>query len=137
MGDRHDMTVMYEEHQEIPLSTAPIKALVFDLMGTCLNWHSTISPVLEDATASSSDRTRSSSPKALAWRHRFFNEIHRRFEADLPPEDIDETHRRTLLDLLGSGGGTMESDKVEACVKAWHSQKGKSYPLKDQSHLTS
>ena len=112
--------------QENPLSAAPIKALIFDLMGTCLDWYSTVSPILKDAV-SSSNETESSSPNALAWRHRFFNEIHSRFEAGLPQEDIDETHRRTLLALLHSGGWTMEADKLEACVRAWHSQKGSCY----------
>ena len=115
---------MPESHQENPLSTAPIKALIFDLMGTCLDWYSTVSPILKEAV-SSWNETGSRSPNALAWRNRFFNEIHSRFEAGLPPEDIDETHRRTLLALLQSGGWTLEADKIEACVRAWHSQKGK------------
>jgi hypothetical protein len=106
-----------------PLSEAPIKALIFDLMGTCLDWHSTVSPILKEAV-SSSNEIGSRSPNALSWRHRFFNEIHSRFEAGLPQEDIDETHRRTLLALLRGEGWTMDDDKVEACVRAWHSQKG-------------
>jgi hypothetical protein len=117
---------MSETHEKSPLPAAPIKALIFDLMGTCLDWHSTVSPILKDAV-SSSNEIGSSSPNALAWRHRFFNEIHSRFEAGLPQEDIDETHRRTLLALLNSGGWTMEADKVEACVRAWHTQKGNFY----------
>jgi hypothetical protein len=115
---------MSKAHQEKPFSGAPIKALIFDLMGTCLDWHSTVSPILKEAV-SSSNEIGSSPPNALAWRHRFFKEIHRRFEAGLPQEDIDETHRRALLALLHNGGWTMEPDKVEACVKAWHSQKGR------------
>jgi hypothetical protein len=113
-------------HQEDPPSRAPIKALIFDLMGTCLDWHPTVSPILKEAV-SSSNEIGSSPPNALAWRHRFFNEIHSRFEAGLPQEDIDETHRRTLLALLHDGGWAMEPEKVEACVRAWHSQKGNSY----------
>lgn len=109
--------------QENPLSTTPIKALIFDLMGTCLDWHSTVSPILKEAVSPSND-IGSRSPNALVWRHMFFNEIHSRFEAGLPPEDIDETHRRTLLALLRSGGWTLEADNVETCVRAWHSQKG-------------
>lgn len=117
---------MSETHQHSPLSTAPIKALIFDLMGTCLDWYSTVSPILKDAV-SSSNEIGSSLPNALSWRHRFFSEIHSRFEAGLPQEDIDETHRRTLLALLRSGGWTMDTDKVETCVRAWHSQKGNFY----------
>ena len=114
---------MPKAQEQSYLSTIPFKALIFDLMGTCLDWHSTVSPILKDAV-SSSNEVGSSSPNALSWRHRFFDEIHRRFEAGLPQEDIDETHRRTLLALLRSGGWTMGADKLEACVRAWHSQKG-------------
>jgi len=123
---------MSEARRESPLSTAPIKALIFDLMGTCIDWYSTVSPILKDAV-SSSDGAGPSPPNALAWRHMFFQEIHNRFEAGLPQEDIDETHRRTLLALLGER--TMEADKVEACVRAWHSQKGRAIvvSLSDQT----
>jgi hypothetical protein len=91
-------------------------------MGTCLDWHSTVSPVLEDVL-SSPDGARVPF-NALSWRHAFFREIHTRFEAGLPQEDIDETHRRTLLELLHRSERKMDDDKVEACVRAWHSQKG-------------
>jgi hypothetical protein len=124
---------MPEVHPENPLSRAPIKALIFDLMGTCLDWHSTVSPILKDAVSSSNEI--GSSPNALAWRHMFFKEIHSRFEAGLPQEDIDATHRRTLLALLHSEGWTLETDKVETCVKAWHSQKGNYYFLIDRMGL--
>jgi FMN phosphatase YigB (HAD superfamily) len=113
---------MAEKLQANPISITPVKALVFDLMGTCLDWHSTVSPVLEDVL-SSPDGARVPF-NALSWRHAFFREIHTRFEAGLPQEDIDETHRRTLLELLHRSERTMDVDKVEACVRAWHSQKG-------------
>jgi FMN phosphatase YigB (HAD superfamily) len=113
---------MIEKLQADPLSTTPVKALIFDLMGTCLDWYSTVSPVLEDALSSPDEATLPFN--ALNWRHAFFHEIHTRFEAGLPQEDIDETHRRTLLALLHGSERTMDSAKVEACVRAWHSQKG-------------
>jgi FMN phosphatase YigB (HAD superfamily) len=113
---------MSQEHQEGPLSAAPIKALVFDLMGTCLDWYSSVNPVLKDALLSSGGEEQGTT---LFWRQSFFREIHKRFEASLPQEDIDETHRRTLLAILQAKGLTVEADKVEACVRAWHSQKGR------------
>jgi hypothetical protein len=114
---------MTEKLQEAsPLSTTPVKALIFDLMGTCLDWFSTVSPVLEDGLPSPDGAKLPFN--ALSWRRAFFHEIHTRFEAGLPHEDIDETHRRTLLALLQSTGHTMDTDKVEACVRAWHSQEG-------------
>lgn len=119
---------MSEARQESPLSGGPIKALIFDLMGTCLDWHSTVSPILKEAVSSSND-IGSRPLNALSWRHMFFNEIHSRFEAGLPQEDIDETHRRTLLALLRREGWTLGDEKVEACVRAWHSQKGVPYLL--------
>jgi FMN phosphatase YigB (HAD superfamily) len=109
---------MPEQHQESPLSAAPIKALIFDLMGTCLDWYSSVDPVLKEMILSSGGTD--SRGRTLGWRIRYFKEIQRRFEAGLPQEDIDETHRRTLL-----ASDTMDADKVEACVRAWHSQKGR------------
>lgn len=115
---------MTESPPSNPLSNAPVKALIFDLMGTCLDWHTAVSPVLKDALA-----TQDGNPtfNALSWRHAFFDEIHVRFKAGLPQEDIDDTHRRTLLALLRCTGRAMDDDKVEACVKSWHSQTGESY----------
>lgn len=106
------------------LSKPPVKALIFDLMGTCLDWHSTVSPVLEDALASAGTGP---TFNALSWRHAFFDEIHGRFKDGLPQEDIDDTHRRTLLALLR--GRAMDDDKIEACVNSWHSQTGESHIL--------
>jgi len=113
---------MPEENQESPLSAAPVKALVFDLMGTCLDWYSSVNPILKDALLTSGEEERGTT---LYWRQLFFKEIHKRFEAGLPQEDIDDTHRRTLLAILQAKGLTVEADKVEACVRAWHSQKGR------------
>lgn len=112
---------MAEDPQNNSLATPPVKALIFDLMGTCLDWYSTVSPILIDAL-SSPDGAKPPF-NALSWRRMFFHEIHARFEAGLPQEDIDETHRRTLLTLLN--GREMDTVKVEACVKAWHSQTGR------------
>lgn len=96
---------------------------MFDLMGTCLDWYSTISPALHAALSLADDEKPPFN--ALSWRMAFFDEIHARFEAGLPQEDIDETHRRTLLNKLQRAGKTMSPEKQETCVKAWHSQKGR------------
>jgi FMN phosphatase YigB (HAD superfamily) len=112
------------------------KAIIFDLMGTCLDWHSTIVPVLTNALQKhrgndqSNDRdVRNDCPKlALEWRQGFFDEIHARFQAGEPSEDIDITHRRVLLRLLGDSpwkayDGLADED-VDGCVNAWHRQIG-------------
>jgi FMN phosphatase YigB (HAD superfamily) len=118
----NQLFTMAENLQASPLSTTPVKALIFDLMGTCLDWHSTVSQVLEDALSSPDGAELPFN--ALSWRHAFFHEIYTRFEAGLPQEDIDETHRRTLLAPLHRSKYTIDGNKVEDCVRAWHSQKG-------------
>lgn len=114
---------MYLKTELDAVTKQPIKALIFDLMGTCLDWHTAILPSLQHALPdSNSDEI---SKLALHWRQAFFDEIHARFEASLPQEDIDETHRRTLLALLEKEGQTIEYEKLDACVRAWHKQKGR------------
>ncbi|KAI0845138.1 HAD-like protein [Daldinia vernicosa] len=65
-------------------------------MGTCLDWHSGVANALPAAIA---EATRSR--LALDWREEFFKELHARSQQGLPPEDIDITHRKTLLRILG------------------------------------
>ncbi|OTA97965.1 hypothetical protein M434DRAFT_18847 [Hypoxylon sp. CO27-5] len=107
-------------------------------MGTCLDWHSGVVRALPSAIPES---TRSK--LALDWREEFFSELHTRSQQGLPPEDIDITHRRTLLRLLsweaykeernyfvgldGStttcvppDGGTTAIPSVEFAVRSWH-----------------
>ncbi|KAI0446820.1 HAD-like protein [Xylaria telfairii] len=72
-----------------------IKAVFFDFMGTCLDWHST---VVRSLPPGISEAARSR--LALDWREEFFSELHMRSQQGLAPEDIDVTHRRTLLRIL-------------------------------------
>lgn len=112
------------------------KALILDLMGTCLDWHTPISAALTTAALRASYENAPSavqdtaSALALAWREAFFAEIHSRFEAGLPQEDIDETHRRTLARLLSESKQQWrqfafllkDEPALEQCVQAWHHQ---------------
>ncbi|KAI8632190.1 HAD-like protein [Xylariaceae sp. FL1651] len=72
-----------------------IRAVFFDLMGTCLDWHSSVVSALPPTIP---EETRSR--LALDWRQEFFNELHARSRQELAPEPIDVTHRRTLLRIL-------------------------------------
>ncbi|KAI1804124.1 HAD-like protein [Daldinia bambusicola] len=74
-----------------------IKAVFFDFMGTCLDWHSGVASALPAGIAEEATRSR----LALDWREEFFKELHARALLGLPPEDIDVTHRKTLLRILG------------------------------------
>ncbi|KAI6082118.1 HAD-like protein [Hypoxylon rubiginosum] len=76
-----------------------IKAVFFDFMGTCLDWHSAVVDALPAAIPQPVRST-----IALSWREEFFSELHARSARGLPPEDIDVTHRRTLLRVLRREG---------------------------------
>jgi 2-haloalkanoic acid dehalogenase type II len=101
------------------------KALVFDLMGTCCDWHTGIVNAMQQLPAPSGVSQDTYSDLALAWRAGFFAEIHERFKAVLPQEDIDTTHRRVLDSLLASHESLKDSwddTARETLVKAWHTQ---------------
>ena len=105
-------------------------------MGTCLDWHTPITAALLAAQPSTSpqptpaSQEQEASSLALAWRQSFFAEIHARFQAGLPQEDIDDTHRRVLRRLLGGGQREWrdftrllaDEKALEKCVRAWYHQ---------------
>jgi 2-haloalkanoic acid dehalogenase type II len=96
-----------------------IRAIFFDFMGSCVDWHSEIVKAFPNAL---SEKERSEF--ALQWRQAFFDEIAAQFKAGLPPEDIDETHRRTLSQLLEARPNYHKQFSPEArehAVQAWHS----------------
>jgi 2-haloalkanoic acid dehalogenase type II len=101
------------------------KALIFDLMGTCTNWHASILKHLESLPPPSTLPSFSLSELALSWRSNFFISIHDRFENGLPQEDIDDTHRRILDKLLEERGVSWEEwgeKEREMLVHGWHEQ---------------
>jgi 2-haloacid dehalogenase len=98
-----------------------IKAVLFDFMGTCLDWHSSIVAVLPSALS-----PEAKSNFALEWRQTYFDANTARISAGEPPEDIDITHRRTLLAMLDRYPDMKphfgEEDMKQA-VAGWHAQK--------------
>jgi hypothetical protein len=110
------------------------QALIFDLMGTCCDWNSSILAALKECPPEPLGKH--DFPKLAAdWRLEFFKEIHRRFQAGLPAEDIDITHRRILDNLLDARnmGSSVWDDRVRnKLVAQWHNQKG-NYALPHQS----
>lgn len=103
----------------------PIKAILFDFMGTCLDWHTSIVAALP---ASIPQEKRSQF--ALEWRQTYFEYNAARLAAGQPPENIDVSHRHTLQRLLATPhwssslppGVFASPDDVERCVAAWHRQ---------------
>ncbi|BDD62355.1 hypothetical protein MPDQ_001871 [Monascus purpureus] len=104
----------------------PIKALLFDLMGTCCDWKSSIQPKLASIPVLSARLSDAEIVQlATDWRAGFFEEIHARFCAGAEPEDIDVTHRRVLDRLLAERGIGLEEcgdGDRSALVRSWHWQ---------------
>ena len=124
--------VLYIEHlpykketQEImptlPTPKTQIKAVLFDFMGTCLDWHSSILPILPSALSQDAK-----SDIALEWRQAYFDANTARLRNGEQPEDIDITHRRTLLNLLDKHPDIkplFTQEVQEKAIAAWHRQK--------------
>lgn len=101
----------------------PIKAVLFDFMGTCLDWHSAIIAALPQSLP---HETRSQF--ALTWRQAYFDHNAALLASGQPPEDIDTSHRTTLASQLASSSPQVQTAFAEtpgaedACVAAWHNQ---------------
>lgn len=105
----------------------PSKALIFDLMGTCTDWKSSIVPALRSAPTLPTLPEEKLPQLAADWRVGFFTEIHSRFQAKQEAEGIDVTHRRVLDQLLEERGVGLQQwdDGVrKGLVDSWHVQKG-------------
>ncbi|KAJ6511375.1 haloacid dehalogenase [Mycena vitilis] len=90
-------------------------------MGTCTDWKSSIVASLKQQPPTTVDLA----SLAAAWRARFFNEIHRRFQCGEPAEDIDITHRRVLdalLDEAGISSSVWDEGVRQTLVNSWHNQ---------------
>jgi 2-haloalkanoic acid dehalogenase type II len=98
-----------------------IKAVLFDFMGTCLDWHSTITEALPPKLSYDNR-----SKFAVEWRQAYFDYNAERLEKNEPIEDFDETQRRVLGTYLEKHGDIEKlftPEIREDLVKAWHRQK--------------
>lgn len=105
--------------QQENMPTPKIKAIFFDFMGTCLDWHTGAVQILPH-TISPTDR----SSLALEWRQSYFNSNTARLAANQPPENIDITLLGTLHTLLEKHPEhkhLFDARTKQACVAAWHS----------------
>ncbi|KAE8165214.1 HAD-like domain-containing protein [Aspergillus tamarii] len=96
-----------------------IKAVFFDFMGTCLDWHSGTIKALPQSI-SESER----SDIALKWRHDYFDANAARIAANEPVEDIELTLARTLdalIEKYAAHKHLFDRETKEQCIAAWHS----------------
>jgi 2-haloalkanoic acid dehalogenase type II len=97
-----------------------IKAVFFDFMGTCLNWHKTAVEAMP-----SSFPHKAVSKFVLNWRQQYFNENSLRIQQGQPPEDIDMTLRRALeavLDRFPEHKAHLDEGAKRNLLEKWHSQ---------------
>ncbi len=99
-----------------------IKAVWFDFMGTCLDWHSSIVAALPPALSPSEKST-----FALEWRQAYFDANTRRLAEGGPVEDFDDTQRRVLDSFLDETRNQdikhlFSVEVKERLVAAWHRQ---------------
>lgn len=112
------------EQQQQQQKKPKIKAVFFDFMGTCLDWHSSV----VDAFPPSVPRDKASR-LALDWRQRYFDENGERVRQGLDVEDIDVTLARTLDALLTDEtppsvrAMVFDDAARKSMVGAWHSQR--------------
>jgi 2-haloalkanoic acid dehalogenase type II len=96
-----------------------LRAVLFDFMGTCLDWHSGALTTLPQSIPES---TRSS--LALQWRQAYFDINADRLSANLPIQDFDITLADALSKTLDEKYPQYKElfghDDVRKCVAKWH-----------------
>lgn len=98
----------------------PIKAVFFDFVGTCLDWHTSVLESLPSSIPKAE-----ASKFALELRRKYFIENDLRFRHNLPPEDIDETLARVLevvVTQLPGHTSPFDADAKRRVIEAYHSQ---------------
>jgi 2-haloacid dehalogenase len=101
------------------MADTKVKAVFFDFMGTCLDWHSGAIRVLPQSITESNR-----SKLALEWRHDYFDANAARLVAKQSPEDIDVTLLKTLEALLDKHPEhklLFDEQTKDRCVSVWHS----------------
>jgi 2-haloacid dehalogenase len=93
----------------------PVRALVFDVFGTLVDWRSTVAEAFR-ASGLAAD------PEELAddWRLRYMPILAEVNDGKRPWGDFDELHLATLGDLLADRGLELPEDERRQLVGAWH-----------------
>ena len=101
-----------------------VKSLAFDLMGTCVDWYTSIVTTLDRLPKPPNVEY----PRfASLWRQGFFDAILASFDRGEASPDIDTVHREVLEELLQShsvGYDLWSESDRQMLVRAWHNQEG-------------
>ena len=107
----------------LPKSLHNVRSLAFDLMGTCVDWHTSITRALDENAPKNVKKPLDHSRLALDWRAGFFSAILDSFQRQEQSPDIDIIHRTVLDRLLVEEHVDDWSDDIrDQLVRAWHVQ---------------
>lgn len=102
--------------------SSQVKAVFFDFMGTCLDWHASVVKALAPSIPDEAE----ASTLALEWRKQYFIDNSERVRQNLEPEDIDLTLPRSLHTVLRDSfpqhQDRFSADVMPQLVAAWHAQ---------------
>jgi 2-haloacid dehalogenase len=102
-----------------PASMTSIKALVFDVFGTVVDWRTSVAQEVE-ALAKRKGVTVDGARFADAWRAAYAPSMNRVRSGDLPWTKLDRLHRMTLDRLLEDSPLKLSEAETDALNRAWH-----------------
>ncbi len=106
-----------------PAATPPVpqvKALVFDVFGTVVDWRTSVAAQVEEV-ARRKGKTLDGAAFADAWRAQYAPSMNRVRTGELPWTTLDELHRLSLDRLLPEYGLTgLTPQEINDLNKAWH-----------------
>lgn len=103
-----------------PAGLASVKALVFDVFGTVVDWRTSVAQEVE-ALARRKKRTVDGAAFADAWRAGYAPSMNRVRSGELPWTPLDRLHRMTLDGLLEKFGfAGLSEQEVADLNRAWH-----------------
>jgi 2-haloacid dehalogenase len=102
-----------------PAAMTSIKALVFDVFGTVVDWRTSVAQEV-DALAKRKSVTMDGARFADAWRAAYAPNMNRVRTGDLPWTKLDRLHRMTLDRLLTESPLELSEAETDALNRAWH-----------------
>lgn len=109
----------------MPSSLSSAQVLVFDLMGTCTDWHTSITLAISRLPVPANLEPSELRSLAIEWRAEFFRYILDSFARGEQSPDIDIVHHQVLNKLLTKhnvGYDVWNTAAREQLVEAWHFQ---------------
>lgn len=103
------------------MADGSIKALVFDVFGTVVDWRTSVAREVE-AVAREKGWTVDATAFAVNWRARYQPSMDPVRRGEKPYARLDDLHRDSLKAVLAEAGldGSLDGDELEHLNRAWH-----------------